>query len=109
MPSLSLYGRIARDWLEEHDPKEFQRLRKSGQLNAHLVKLQKKVADQVQRVENQLFDQEPPPKNDYLKAVQRHQWARSAAEELVLHDLFPALPPPDEREPPSPLAALIET
>ena len=107
MPSLSLYGRIARDWLEEHDPKEFQRLRKSGQLNAHLLKLQEKVSDQVYRVRLELLEKKPPP-DDYLKAVQHHRWALSTAEELVLHDLFPALPPPDEREPAGPPAALIE-
>ena len=114
MPELNQYGRIARDYLEEHDPKEFQRLKRQGQLNAHLTKVQSRVIDQILAIQQDLLERRPPPEEPFLDRVQAINGALLQAVEIVLANEFPPkLPPAEirEDEPPEigPPAALIAT
>ncbi len=96
MPELNQYGKIARDYLEEHDPKEFQRLKRQGQLNAHLVKVQGRVIDQISAVRQDLLERKPPPEEPFLERVQAIKGAQLQAVEIVLANEFPPKLPPGE-------------
>ena len=112
MAELNQYGKIARDYLEEHDPKEFQRLKRQGQLNAHLVKVQDRVINQISAVRQDLLERKPPPEEPFLERVQAIKGAQIQAVEIVLANEFPPRLPPDEIEdeiPAGPPDALIET
>ncbi len=96
MAELNQYGQIARDYLEEHDPQEFQRLKRQGQLNAHLVKVGDRVLDQIAAVREDLLERKPPPEEPFLKRVQAMKAARLQAVEIVLANEFPPKLPPGE-------------
>ena len=96
MAELTDYGKIARDYLEEHDPQEFQRLKRQGQLNAHLTKVGNRVLDQISAVHQDLLERKPPPEEPFLKRVQAMKAARLQAVEIVLANEFPPKLPPGE-------------
>ena len=107
---LNRYGEIARDYLEEHDPQEFKRLQRTGQLHAHLIKAQRRVGDLIQASYEGILERDPPP-DDQMGHFQAKMQAHNQAVEIVLSNEFPPRLPPDEREdeiPAGPPAALIE-
>ncbi len=109
---LNQYGQNAREYLEEHDPQEFQRLQKSGQLNRHLVKVGERVSDLILASYEGILEKNPPPENDQMGRFRAIQQAWNQAQEIVLANEFPPRLPPDEIEdeiPASPPDALIET
>ena len=111
MAELNQYGQIAREYLEEHDPQEFQRLQKSGQLNRHLVKVGERVSDLVFQTYEGILERNPPP-DDQMGIFRANMTAWNQAVEIVLSNEFPPRLPPDEIEdeiPASPPDALIET
>jgi len=111
MSDLSMYGKIARDYLEEHSPDEFKRLQRKGQLNAHLVKAQDRVADLIFQTYEGILERNPPP-DDQMGIFRANMTAWNQAQEIVLSQEFPPRLPPDEIEdeiPASPPDALIET
>ena len=111
MSDLNMYGEIARDYLEEHSPQEFQRLQRKGQLNAHLIKAQRRVGDLIQASYEGILERNPPP-DDQMKHFQAKMQAHHQAVEIVLSNEFPPRLPPDEIEdeiPAGPPDALIET
>ena len=111
MSDLNMYGRIARDYLEEHFPDEFKRLQRKGQLNAHLIKVQDRLFDLIDQTEQGLLERNPLPEEPFMKRVQALTMAHHQAVEIVLSNEFPPRLPPDEIEdeiPAGPPAALIE-
>ncbi len=112
MSDLNMYGKIARDYLEEHSPDEFQRLQRQEQLNAHLVKVQERVSDLIQATYDGLMERNPPPDDPFMEYLQGVIARWNQAKEIVLSQEFPPRLPPDEIEdeiPAGPPAALIET
>ncbi len=112
MAELTDYGKIARDYLEEHDPQEFHRLQRQGKLNAHLVKVQERVSDLIQATYDGLMDRNPPPDDPFMEYLQGVIARWNQAKEIVLSQEFPPRLPPVEIEdeiPASPPDALIET
>ncbi len=106
---LNQYGQIARDYLEEHDPQEFQRLQKSGQLHRHLVRVGDRVSDLVQATYEGILEKNPLPE-DQMGVFREIQQAWNQAQEIVLRQEFPPRLPPDEIEdeiPAGPPNALI--
>ncbi len=113
MPVLNQYAKIAREYLEEHDPQEFQRLQRQGQLNAHLVKAQDRVADLIFQTYEGILDKNPLPEEGQMEVFRAEQQAWNQAQEIVLANEFPPRLPPEERQegPPEsgPPDALIAT
>ena len=97
MSDLSMYGKIARDYLEEHSPDEFQRLQRQGQLNAHLVKAQDRVADLIFQTYEGILERNPPP-DDQMGIFRANMTAWNQAQEIVLSQEFPPRLPPEERQ-----------
>ena len=112
MSDLNMYGKIARDYLEEHSPDEFKRLQRKGQLNAHLIKVQNRVSDLVQVTYEGILERNPLP-DDQMGIFRAIQTAWNQAQEITLSQEFPPRLPPEERQegPPEagPPDALIET
>ena len=112
MAELDRYGKIARDYLEEHSPQEFQRLQRTGQLNAHLIKVQERLSDLIYETYHGLLERNPPPEEPFMKYLSEVILTHHQAVEIVLSNEFPPRLPPDEIEdeiPAGPPAALIET
>ena len=112
MSELNDYGKIARDYLEEHSPDEFKRLQRKGQLNAHLIKVQDRVSDLIEATYQGLLKHNPPPEDQFMESLRHGIAAHHQAVEIVLSNEFPPRLPPDEIEdeiPPGPPDALIET
>ncbi len=108
---LNQYGQIAREYLEEHDPQEFKRLQRKGQLHAHLLKVGDRVSDLVQATYEGILEKNPLPE-DQMGVFRGIQQAWNQAQEIVLSQEFPPRLPPDEIEdeiPAGPPDALIET
>ncbi len=76
---LNQYGQIAREYLEEHDPQEFQRLQKSGQLNRHLVKVGERVSDLVFQTYEGILEKNPLP-DDQMGVFRAEQQAWNQAQ-----------------------------
>ncbi len=111
MVELTDYGKIARDYLEEHDPQEFKRLQRQGKLNAHLVKVQERVSDLIFQTYEGILERNPPP-DDQMGIFRANMTAWNQAQEIVLANEFPPRLPPDEIEDEIPAGspdALIET
>ena len=111
MSDLNMYGKIARDYLEEHSPDEFKRLQRKGHLNAHLVRVGERVSDLVQATYEGILEKNPLP-DDQMGVFRGIQSAWNQAQEIVLSQEFPPRLPPDEIEdeiPAGPPDALIET
>ena len=112
MSDLSMYGQIAREYLEEHDPQEFQRLQRTGQLNAHLIKVQERLSDLIEATYHGLLERNPPPDDPFMDHMRAKMTAHNQPVEIVLSQEFPPRLPPDEIEdeiPAGPPDALIET
>ncbi len=110
MAELTDYGKIARDYLEEHDPQEFHRLQRQGKLNAHLVKVQERVSDLIFQTYEGILERNPPP-DDQMGIFRANMTAWNQAQDIVLSNEFPPRLPPDEIEdeiPAGPPAARIE-
>ncbi len=110
MAELNQYGQMARDYLEEHDPQEFQRLKRQGQLNAHLVKVGNRVSDLIYETYHGLLERNPPPEEPFMKYLSEVILTHHQAVEIVLSNEFPPRLPPDEIEdeiPAGPPNALI--
>ena len=97
MAELNQYGKIARDYLEEHSPDEFQRLQRQGQLNAHLIKVQNRVSDLVQATYEGILEKNPLP-DDQMGVFRAIQTAWNQAQEIALSQEFPPRLPPEERQ-----------
>ena len=89
--SIGKYGRMHRDYLQEHNPIRFDDLVLEGKLWTYLADLNKQAQNRLQLIIRQM--QEAESVNDELKENNQMAWVQAMnsihnrAEELVLHEL----------------------
>ena len=89
--SLGKYGRMRHTYLREHRPDLYQNLLLSGQLRAHLLKIDQTCRDRMERIISQMAEAEGV--NEQLKASDQLGWIgrmngiRQQAEKTVLAEL----------------------
>ena len=89
--SIGKYGRMHRDYLQEHNPIRFDDLVLEGKLWTYLADLNEQAQDRLQLIIMQM--QEAESVNDELKEDNQIAWVQAMnsihnrAEEIVLHEL----------------------
>lgn len=89
--SIGKYGRMHRDYLQEHNPIRFDDLVLVGKLWTYLADLNEQAQDRLQLIIRQM--QEAESVNDELKEDNQMAWVQAMnsihnrAEEIVLHEL----------------------
>ena len=89
--SIGKYGRMHRDYLQEHNPIRFDDLVLEGKLWTYLADLNEQAQNRLQLIIMQM--QEAECVNDELKENNQMAWVQAMnsihnrAEELVLHEL----------------------
>ena len=89
--SIGKYGRMHRDYLQEHNPIRFDDLVLEGKLWTYLADLNEQAQNRLQLIIRQM--QEAESVNDELKENNQMAWVQAMnsihnrAEELVLHEL----------------------
>ena len=89
--SIGKYGRMHRDYLQEHNPIRFNDLVLEGKLWTYLADLNEQTQNRLQLIIRQM--QEAESVNDELKENNQMAWIQAMnsihnrAEELVLHEL----------------------
>ena len=89
--SIGKYGRMHRDYLQEHNPLRFDDLVLAGKLWTYLADLNEQAQNRLQLIIRQM--QEAETVNDELKESNQMAWVQSMnsiynrAEEIVLHEL----------------------
>lgn len=89
--SIGKYGRMHRDYLQEHNPIRFDDLVLAGKLWTYLADLNEQAQNRLQLIIRQM--QEAESVNDELKEKNQMAWIQAMnsihnrAEEIVLHEL----------------------
>ena len=89
--SIVKYGRMHRDYLQEHDPIRFDDLVLEGKLWTYLADLDEQVQNRLQLIIRKMQEEESV--NDELKENNQLAWVQAMnsihnrAEEIVLHEL----------------------
>ena len=89
--SIGKYGRMHRDYLQEHNPIRFDDLVLEGKFWTYLADLNKQAQNRLQLIIRQM--QEAESVNDELKENNQMAWIQAMnsihnrAEEIVLHEL----------------------
>ena len=89
--SIGKYGRMHRDYLQQHNPIRFDDLVLEGKLWTYLADLNEQAQNRLQLIIKQM--QEAESVNDELKENNQMAWIQAMnsihnrAEELVLHEL----------------------
>ena len=89
--SIGKYGRMHRDYLQEHNPIRFDDLVLEGKLWIYLADLNEQAQNRLQLIIRQM--QEAESVNDELKENNQMVWVQAMnsihnrAEEIVLHEL----------------------
>ena len=89
--SIGKYGRMHRDYLQEHNPIRFDDLELEGKLWTYLADLNEQAQNRLQLIIMQM--QEAECVNDELKENNQMAWVQAMnsihnrAEEIVLHEL----------------------
>ena len=89
--SIGKYGRMHRDYLQEHNPIRFDDLVLEGKLWTYLADLNEQAQNRLQLIIKQM--QEAESVNDELKENNQMAWVQAMnsihnrAEEIVLHEL----------------------
>ena len=89
--SIGKYGRMHRDYLQEHNPIRFDDLVLEGKLWTYLANLNEQAQNRLQLIIRQM--QEEGSVNDELKENNQMAWVQAMnsihnrAEEFVLHEL----------------------
>ena len=89
--SIVKYGRMHRDYLQEHNPIRFDDLVLEGKLWTYLADLNEQAQNRLQLIIRQM--QEAESVNDELKEKNQLAWVQAMnsihnrAEEIVLHEL----------------------
>ena len=89
--SIGKYGRMHRDYLQEHNPIRFDDLVLDGKLWTYLADLNEQARNRLQLIIRQM--QEAESVNDELKENNQMAWVQAMnsihnrAEEIVLHEL----------------------
>ena len=89
---IGKWGRMHRDYLQEHAPATFAGLLQDGTLWNYLADINEQAEARLERIIRQM--QEAEGVNEALKRADQMEWVRrmnaicSQAEEMVLHDLI---------------------
>lgn len=89
--SIGKYGRMHRDYLQEHNPIRFDDLVLEGKLWTYLADLNKQAQNRLQLIIRQMQEEESV--NNELKENNQMAWIQAMnsihnrAEEIVLHEL----------------------
>ena len=89
--SIGKYGRMHRDYLQEHNPIRFDDLVLEGKLWTYLADINEQAQNRLQLIIRQMQEEESV--NDELKEKNQMAWVQAMnsihnrAEELVLHEL----------------------
>lgn len=89
--SIGKYGRMHRDYLQEHNPIRFDDLVLEGKLWTYLANLNEQAQNRLQLIIRQMQEEESV--NDELKENNQMAWIQvmnsihNRAEEIVLHEL----------------------
>ena len=89
--SIGKYGRMHRDYLQEHNPIRFDDLVLEGKLWTYLADLNEQAQNRLQLIIRQMQEEESV--NDELKEKNQMAWVQvmnsihNRAEEIVLHEL----------------------
>ena len=89
--SIGKYGRMHRDYLQEHNPIRFDGLVLEGKLWIYLADLNEQAQNRLQLIIRQMQEEESV--NDELKENNQMAWIQAMnsihnrAEEIVLHEL----------------------
>ena len=89
--SIGKYGRMHRDYLQEHNPIRFDDLVLEGRLWTYLADLNEQAQNRMQLIIRQMQEEESV--NDELKEKNQMAWVQvmnsihNRAEEIVLHEL----------------------
>ena len=89
--SIGKYGRMHRDYLQEHNPIRFDDLVLEGKLWTYLADLNEQAQNRMQLIIRQMQEEESV--NDELKENNQMAWIQvmnsihNRAEEIVLHEL----------------------
>ena len=89
--SIGKYGRMHRDYLQEHNPIRFDDLVLEGKLWTYLADLNEQAQNRLQMIIRQMQEEESV--NDELKENNQMAWIQAMnsihnrAEEIVLHEL----------------------
>ena len=89
--SIGKYGRMHRDYLQEHNPIRFDDLVLEGKLWTYLANLNEQAQNRLQMIIRQMQEEESV--NDELKENNQLAWVQAMngihnrAEEIVLHEL----------------------
>ena len=89
--SIGKYGRMHRDYLQEHNPIRFDDLVLAGKLWTYLADLNEQAQNKLQLIIRQMQEEESV--NDELKENNQIAWVQAMnsihnrAEEIVLHEL----------------------
>ena len=89
--SIGKYGRMHRDYLQEHNPIRFDDLVLEGKLWTYLADLNEQAQDRLQLIIRQMQEEESV--NNELKENNQMAWIQAMnsihnhAEEIVLHEL----------------------
>ena len=89
--SIGKYGRMHRDYLQEHNPIRFDDLVLEGKLWIYLADLNEQAQNRLQLIIRQMQEEESV--NDELKENNQMAWIQAMnsihnrAEEIVLHEL----------------------
>ena len=89
--SIGKYGRMHRDYLQEHNPIRFNDLVLEGKLWTYLADLNEQAQNRLQLIIRQMQEEESV--NDELKENNQMTWVQAMnsicnrAEEIVLHEL----------------------
>ena len=90
--SIGKYGRMHRDYLQEHNPIRFDDLVLEGKLWTYLANLNEQAQDRLQLIIRQMREAESV--NDELKEDNQMAWVQAMnsiynrAEEIVLNELI---------------------
>ena len=90
--SIGKYGRMHRDYLQEHNPIRFDDLALEGKLWTYLADLNEQAQDRLQLIIRQMREAESV--NDELKEDNQMAWVQAMnsiynrAEEIVLNELI---------------------
>ena len=90
--TIGHYGRMRKNYLEEHRPILYEQLILSGKLYGHLAEIDACCSDRMNRMIYQMADAEGI--NEELKARDQMDWVsrmnsiRSRAEEIVLQEII---------------------
>ena len=89
---IGKWGRMHRDYLEQHHPIRFNDLALSGQLWTHLADLNEQAQERLSLIIDQLKVSEGV--TEELKAANQMSWVgamnsiRNRAEEIILHEMI---------------------